>query len=924
MRFQLSAMQAAIAVLALGATLPAAVHAQSSQGGTQRIEVTGSNIKRVDAETASPIEVVTREDIKLIGANTVRQVLNSLTVTDLGELSDNGSRTSFASGATGVGLRGLGKGATLVLLNGRRLANYGLADGAKDTFVNIDSIPVDIIERVEVLKDGASAVYGSDALAGVINIITRKDYTGAGVGAAYQRATTPAIGAQKTASLVAGMGNLEKDRYNIFANLEFYKRDAFTLADIKDRYPAWHKQLVNPSFGDPSTTSYPGNFFGNLPGSTRTPHPACTTKNTAGACVTDLTRLTQASDPAERVNFYSGWAFNLSPKVQLFGDVQVSRTQTEYFVLQALGSPTVPYRWYDGYVNKLQEVNKPLLQTNNPLNTFGKPAGIEYVFLDPGINNLQPTVSSQYRMLLGARGTFGQWDYEAGYSRLGGEANSRTIGLHRVDFIDAINSNKYVFGGNNSQELLDKMFRTVGIKGENTQDILDARMSGTLLKLPNGKPLNAAFGGEIRRESISIRSSDLILQTQILSRGALFTDASRSQGAVFGEIEGEVLRNLTANAAVRYDKSQGFESEITPKIGLKFKALPNLVLRGTAGQGFRAPNIVETLGSAGVTGFFNGSRDPKRCETATQIRDILATGNANDKQDATAAFNSGCSASMPAKISSNPNLTPERSKSFTLGFVLEPARNISLAVDYFRIERTDEIFYPGLSFVLDREDQARYAGYVTRTAVSPQDLNWAARANELKPGSNIAWGAGSVTTVLLGYENLDRTFTSGVDVEVRGRFDLADAGQLTLGYNATIAESYREFDRDTNKYLDNTVGLRGTPMIRSVLSATLRRQAWTYGFRVSYTSRQQLNFNQFDAPQWNEAGCARTRPNRGDLPCVQYSDTVYSASLFYSGIKNLSLGAQVNNLGGQEVPVDLRGGYSFRPQTVKLSANYSF
>ncbi len=135
--------------------------------------------------------VLRRDEIKATGANTVRQILDTLTSFDTGAIKDDGNSTSFARGASGASMRGLGTGATLVLVNGRRVSNYPFANGAKDTFVNLDSIPADVIDRVEVLKDGASAIYGSDALAGVINIITGKSFQGVSTSANYQQGIDP-------------------------------------------------------------------------------------------------------------------------------------------------------------------------------------------------------------------------------------------------------------------------------------------------------------------------------------------------------------------------------------------------------------------------------------------------------------------------------------------------------------------------------------------------------------------------------------------------------------------------------------------------------------------------------------------------------------------------------------------------------------
>ncbi len=158
-----------------------ATAASASADQIQRVEVTGSRLKQIDTETASPVQVLTKEDIAHTGATTVREMLDSLSATSTsGTLSDIGGSNSFAPGASGASLRNLGKQSTLVLLNGRRLPAYPLAD-FNEVFTNVDSLPLAVIERIEILKDGASAIYGSDAVAGVINIITRDTYQGAQV-----------------------------------------------------------------------------------------------------------------------------------------------------------------------------------------------------------------------------------------------------------------------------------------------------------------------------------------------------------------------------------------------------------------------------------------------------------------------------------------------------------------------------------------------------------------------------------------------------------------------------------------------------------------------------------------------------------------------------------------------------------------------
>lgn len=916
------------------------VLAQNAPATTERldrVEVTGSNIKRLNAETASPVQVYTRTDIKQTGANTVRQVLDTITATTTNEIRDDGNTSSFAAGATGVSLRGLGKSATLVLVNGRRVAYFPLADGAKETFVNTDSIPADAIERIEILKDGASAVYGSDAMAGVINIITRRDYQGVGLSAAYQTSESPAIRKEKTVGIVAGWGDLARDRFNVLANLELYERDGYFLSDVLSAYPAWHKAIVNPAFGDPSLVSYPGNLirgtvnpttglFTQATSNFRVPTAACpaSQKNTAGACTTDINGLNQWSDPAKRMNLFTSGRLALGNDMEAFAEISYSKTKTEYQDLPfGMNAPGTAYRWFDGYARKVQVVQKPLLAANNPANTTGGPAGLEYRFMDNTNMWSVPAEADQYRVLAGLKGTFRNWDWETTIGRIGADGTKEGIGAHRTEFVNAVSSGEYKVGGSNSQALLDRMFQRSELGGRNSQNVVDFKASGELFQLPAG-PALLAFGGEYRDESLRIKSSQNLLNAEIIGRGSVWVEGQRKLYAAFAELEAPIVKGLTANGAVRLDKATGFDAHVSPKLSLRYEALPGtLLLRGTVGSGFRAPNIPETLGIVGLTGFFNGTIDPKRCETATKIRDILRTGDANDRADATAAYNSGCSVSIPAMISANPNVKPELSRSVTVGFVFDPVKEISIAMDYFRIERRDEIFYRDPDYVLAREDQAGYKDLIARAAISSTDLQRAARANALRPGSNISWAAGDLITLLLQYENFGKSMVSGLDLDIKGRFNLGEVGTLNTTFTSTYMLQQKEWDIDAGEYRPNRVGLRNAPRMRVVWGMSLSKGNWTPSLRFNYTTKMAHNNDESDYASWNEAAC-RARLNPGDLPCYRPSDMRVDLGLRYTGFKGLTLAANVNNVLGDDLPVNLRDGYTWRPRTYKVTAEYKF
>jgi outer membrane receptor protein involved in Fe transport len=249
-------------------------HAQTTASHTsaqklERIEVTGSSIRRVDAEGPAPLVTITREMIEKSGQSTVSDILRSQTLNNGGAF-DEKFTNSFAPGTSGVSLRGLGQNTTLVLINGRRVANYAFAQNLTDAFVDLNSIPLAAIERIEILKDGASAIYGSDAIAGVINVILRRDFRGAEVTASYGQ-TAPYGDANETrTSLAAGYGDLSKDRFNaqitlrvadlIFARLQVRPAPGYSTRGSRLEQTHFQNlfQPVRPEMSFPISMAYLG------------------------------------------------------------------------------------------------------------------------------------------------------------------------------------------------------------------------------------------------------------------------------------------------------------------------------------------------------------------------------------------------------------------------------------------------------------------------------------------------------------------------------------------------------------------------------------------------------------------------------------------------------------------------------------------
>jgi len=318
-----------MAAAALALSQPPVAEAQSASGDGERalesVLVTGSRLRRTDAETPSPVQVIGRDEIARSGAASLNEVLQKLPANNSGAFNEGTTVDSY--GAAAVSLRGLGPGSTLVLINGRRVAPFGFT--GKATFVDINQIPVGAIERVEVLLDGASAIYGSDAVAGVVNIILRRSYRGievaAGLGMSSHGDAT-----ERRASATAGFGDRGADGYNVFATLSHVDQDAVKAS------ARWHTQSGDLRgfglFSDlRSTNSYPGNLYTIDNRTFLQPLASCATIGDAaspgpGQCLYDPTRDSDAVVRSRRdALFVAGSAALGSSGFEVFGDATFSR-----------------------------------------------------------------------------------------------------------------------------------------------------------------------------------------------------------------------------------------------------------------------------------------------------------------------------------------------------------------------------------------------------------------------------------------------------------------------------------------------------------------------------------------------------------------------------------------------------------------------
>ncbi|MBC7917048.1 MAG: TonB-dependent receptor [Rhodoferax sp.] len=758
-----------------------AAFAQSEPSQTlQRVEVTGSSIKRLSDENALPVQTITREEILKSGATTAAEIVKSISAASA-PLSDGASITDGTSGQrgfNGVNLRGIGVSSTLVLLNGRRLANF--ATPGDNAGVDLNNIPSGAIQRVEVLKDGASAIYGTDAIGGVINFITRKDYQG--FDASASMSDTQKGGASKrTASVSAGFGDLSTNGFNVFGVVDVQK-----LGALRSTQRDWiaERALATTLPALMSSNTYPANVdinssqrakliaAGLLPaGSTASrvnpSSPGCNPPATVYApsgpggkagCSYDYMQDTEIYPASDKVGFLGRATVQLGVDHQFYLELMQSKAETEYVL-----SPN-PLR-----VRNLPTSVLPTAYANAlGAGTFG---GIRWRMKEAG-NRTNEVTSLGQRVVAGANGVFGSWDYDVALTRAENTTTDKYVnGYTLFDKIDAgIRSGIINPFGASSQAGKDYInaakINDEARKSKGVTEGIDGKFTTTIGKLAGGD-VAFAIGGETRRETTSFTPSALLLSNNIAGDrdssgtfgGLSASSDSRTVTGVFAEVVAPVTQELELQFAVRSDDYAGVGTTTNPKIGAKWQPSKTVLFRGSAGTGFRAPSLYDLKGATtyGTASSF--------------ITDAYCVNNNIDTIDF-------CTDQWPVERRSNPNLKPEKSTQFSLGTVLEVSKNFTFGVDYWNIEKTDVISTVGEQLITD--NYAKYNGTLIQ-----RDAD------------------GFISNIILQKDNQGSLKTSGLDLNFDWRGDASANGRFTASLNGTMIFNYdRQFGKDT-AYVSN-------------------------------------------------------------------------------------------------------------------------
>lgn len=860
-----------------------------------RIEVTGSNVKRTDIETASPLQIVTKAEIESMGARTLLQVLDNLPAARPAQ-QDFKSLFTGSDGASQANLRGLGAQGTLVLLNGRRLSYYGAPAGFQTQFVNIDAIPAAAIERMEVLTDGASAVYGTDAVAGVINVITKKAYEGAELSLTSDSSTRIGSYGERQASITAGIGNLAEDRYNVYASVNLYRRDPIPLSDWYDKKPAQY-YVNNPNYinnfrlgtGSAPGVFNPGTYFAFDPKTgarVQQAAPGCpnvlTTETAGPRCIwqTWLNNQIDAGAQSDRTTVYLNGTFQLNDSLQAFAEIAYTDIDlkanggTPRTFNSTSGAPTSWFARNTG--TTVNTFSYPFMGPNNVYNhaspqlkaLMGGVVGLNYLLQDAGDNYFgQRNTDKSYRALAGLRGNVGDWNWETALTTAGtASVTYQTINVNLKGFAKAFgpftidpvtgrtlmaDNPAYKFGviSPENAALIREAFPTFDIRSWTRLTTWDGKVEGPLATLPAGE-MRAAFGFSISRELFYTPGNTDAANGLITQQGGSWFDGKRTTKALFGEAVAPITDKLEADMAVRLDKYPNFDTNVAPKIGIKYQALPELLLRGTYSEGFRAPSLAEA-GTGGVFAQLGGYRDQTRCDETNAIANLLLKSKRPGDVDlGNTLFNVDCSRTVARMTQPNQSLQPEKAKIATLGLVFEPTKRLSVSADYWFIYRRNEIAAPDFTRAADIVSMKRFPiTDADRAALAQLAAMCADPASGVScPATLPTYSVGNVASLTGQYKNRGRTLVDGFDIDARSRFSLDSWGELSLGLAATIARRTDTVLLDPTQGLDygNVVGYYNNPRIRATLNAD-----WTYGnfttsLFVNYTGKTKWAYDQTD------------------------------------------------------------------------------
>jgi iron complex outermembrane receptor protein len=782
----------------------------------ERIQVTGSRIKRTDLEGALPVTVIDREQIEFSGKTSVADLLRNQPINSAGSFRPQSGSTGQA--AATVSLRALGAGRTLVLIDGRRAPTAPNLGQGQD----LNQVPLAAVERIEILTDGASAIYGADAIGGVINIITRKDFTGAEI--MYGQSFPSREGGDtEEASIIVGAAD---DRGSVMAGVGYNKRDIIFQRDRE--WSQGGASIFSNNFLNSNFTFFQHPEFGsaNVPGCQGEGFEVVA-NGASGRCFYDFTL--QAADEAEVQNtsVFARARYNINNDWSAYANVSVNRVQSFGRYAPVPSSP-----WLVGGFGAIvlspglpnHPATPPSAGGLNPNWEAYQSAADDILLLTHRFAANGPrdtsTDGNLYDFDFGVQGRVGEWDIDLGGRRVESQYNE----LGRNYIVSALAQPQFDSGAYNiydpfnvPQETLQSFTATINRDARFVSREYYALASTNLFDILPAGPLGIAFGAEYRDEDYKDIFDDLQANGNITGSAGNSAFGGRDQWAVFGEAAAPITDDLELSLAVRHDDYSDFGSSTSPKLSFRYQPMDELTIRGSWGQGFRAPpldllSLQPSFGAAEVvhvpTATFFGNADPTE---AIQITSFSIA---------------------------NPDLQAEESDQYALGVAFQPYDWFNGSVDYWRIEIDGRVAGIGAQQVINCLEGA--------TTNCPPGLTFfPTGSSQPNPALGLGMevrGDGSIVFLQSGFASLGTIETDGIDLNLRTNFNFDEFGTLANQLQLTYTNSY-EVDSG-----DDVAGEYSLPQMRGVLSNVYSYGDFSVAWNINYIDGQD------DTATGDEAG----------------------------------------------------------------------
>ncbi|MFN3842434.1 MAG: TonB-dependent receptor plug domain-containing protein [Rehaibacterium terrae] len=799
------AIRFAIVAGATGLVAAPAAFAQSDTATLDRIEVTGSRIKRAEAEGPQPVITISAEDIRAQGDVSVADVLRDASFNSFGSFQGGSGFAGGAQGGAQISLRGIGSQYTLVLINGRRMSNSPAFNGDSQ---NVNNIPMAAVERIEILRDGASAIYGSDAIGGVINIILKRDFEGLVVGGQISR---PSDDGGDDNLFYATMG-VSSDRGSMMLSYENYTRDIILAASrpglLGPRDLSTPEGVIEAAgLGLISPTGFPGRYrrvtatgaafgpweagpgcptsFGsdpNFPRSGLVPASAFGLSGGGVVCGYNYAAIAGNTAALNRDNLTVSGEYQINDNVTAF--IRSVNARTKSFgrfaptpsTIAVFVDPTAPYNPTLGEV-------APGVGHRLAVNIRFDPLGPRDSYVYDYMQDIQGGLTGMVDWFGGA-----EWEVAVGSSR------NKQDGYGYNYVIAPLLQREVQAGLNpfdfNQVAAASSRFATT-ITNDNTyrDHFADARLSWDIAEI-GGRAVGFVAGAEFHDIVFEARTDQQSGAGNVVGSAGATSSGARNWWAAYFETLLPVLDTLEISLAGRYDSYSDFGNEFSPKVSLAFRPNDTLLLRANYGQGFKAPNMTQLYGAPAQS--FLAARDRRAC--FEQGIDPFTTACANVQRETFAP--------------SNPNLGPENSTQWTVGGVWSPTDVFSISLDYYDIKIEEQIRRLTTQEVLDAE----FRCVVQNNAFFCDPTKWGT-VNRANVGGII------VTRPLA---NTAQVNTTGADLDLRYRFE---TGFGTFRTSFSVSKIFK-YERETTPGagLVDIIGYRGLPDLRANASVN-----WSWG-----------------------------------------------------------------------------------------------